>query len=163
MKSQFNADLQVERDISQTPRSTGEGAEFAATSARCIQRRRRRLVTHYPRDGRLKDGAIRHVVSGVNPQGCQVFSFKHPHTEELEYDSLKPINDPSRNWKFSWADIKERKFWRDYMRSYEACMSATSTAAVPWQTHKPSKSAAESRANTPPCKTPIPSRQLWLP
>ena len=35
-----------------------------------------------------KDGAIRHVMSGVNPQGCQVFSFKHPSTEELEHDFL---------------------------------------------------------------------------
>jgi PPK2 family polyphosphate:nucleotide phosphotransferase len=35
-----------------------------------------------------KDGAIRHVMSGVNPQGCQVFSFKQPSTEELEHDFL---------------------------------------------------------------------------
>jgi polyphosphate kinase 2 (PPK2 family) len=35
-----------------------------------------------------KDGAIRHVMSGVNPQGCQVFSFKHPSAAELEHDFL---------------------------------------------------------------------------
>jgi PPK2 family polyphosphate:nucleotide phosphotransferase len=35
-----------------------------------------------------KDGAIRHVMSGVNPQGCQVFSFKEPSAEELEHDFL---------------------------------------------------------------------------
>jgi PPK2 family polyphosphate:nucleotide phosphotransferase len=35
-----------------------------------------------------KDGAIRHVMSGVNPQGCQVFSFKQPTAEELEHDFL---------------------------------------------------------------------------
>src|SRR3984957_6868429 len=35
-----------------------------------------------------KDGAIRHVMSGVNPQGCQVFSFKQPSAEELEHDFL---------------------------------------------------------------------------
>lgn len=35
-----------------------------------------------------KDGAIRHVMSGVNPQGCQVFSFKHPSAEELDHDFL---------------------------------------------------------------------------
>src|SRR5216684_4460643 len=35
-----------------------------------------------------KDGAIKHVMSGVNPQGCQVFSFKHPSAEELEHDFL---------------------------------------------------------------------------
>jgi PPK2 family polyphosphate:nucleotide phosphotransferase len=35
-----------------------------------------------------KDGAIKHVMSGINPQGCQVFSFKHPSAEELEHDFL---------------------------------------------------------------------------
>ena len=37
-------------------------------------------------DAAGKDGAIRHVMSGVNPQGCQVFSFKHPSAAELEHD-----------------------------------------------------------------------------
>jgi PPK2 family polyphosphate:nucleotide phosphotransferase len=39
-------------------------------------------------DAAGKDGAIRHVMSGVNPQGCEVFSFKQPSTEELEHDFL---------------------------------------------------------------------------
>jgi PPK2 family polyphosphate:nucleotide phosphotransferase len=39
-------------------------------------------------DAAGKDGAIRHVMSGVNPQGCQVFSFKQPSTEELGHDFL---------------------------------------------------------------------------
>ena len=39
-------------------------------------------------DAAGKDGAIRHVLSGVNPQGCQVFSFKQPSEEELEHDFL---------------------------------------------------------------------------
>ena len=39
-------------------------------------------------DAAGKDGAIRHVMSGVNPQGCQVFSFKQPSNEELEHDFL---------------------------------------------------------------------------
>jgi PPK2 family polyphosphate:nucleotide phosphotransferase len=39
-------------------------------------------------DSAGKDGAIRHVMSGVNPQGCEVFSFKQPSTEELEHDFL---------------------------------------------------------------------------
>ena len=39
-------------------------------------------------DGAGKDGAIRHVMSGVNPEGCQVFSFKQPSAEELEHDFL---------------------------------------------------------------------------
>ena len=39
-------------------------------------------------DAAGKDGAIRHVMSGGNPQGCEVFSFKQPSAEELEHDFL---------------------------------------------------------------------------
>jgi polyphosphate kinase 2 (PPK2 family) len=39
-------------------------------------------------DAAGKDGAIRHVISGVNPQGCEVFSFKQPSVEELKHDFL---------------------------------------------------------------------------
>ncbi len=39
-------------------------------------------------DAAGKDGLIKHVMSGVNPQGCQVFSFKHPSAEELDHDFL---------------------------------------------------------------------------
>jgi PPK2 family polyphosphate:nucleotide phosphotransferase len=39
-------------------------------------------------DAAGKDGAIRHVMSGVNPQGCQVFSFQQPSAEELDHDFL---------------------------------------------------------------------------
>ena len=39
-------------------------------------------------DAAGKDGAIKHVMSGVNPQGCQVFSFKHPSAAELQHDFL---------------------------------------------------------------------------
>ena len=46
------------------------------------------LLIFQAMDAADKDGAIRHVMSGVNPQGCQVFSFKHPSAEELEHDFL---------------------------------------------------------------------------
>ena len=46
------------------------------------------LVIFQGMDTAGKDGAIRHVMSGVNPQGCEVFSFKQPSTEELEHDFL---------------------------------------------------------------------------
>ena len=39
-------------------------------------------------DAAGKDSAIKHVMSGVNPQGCQVFSFKHPSAQELDHDFL---------------------------------------------------------------------------
>jgi PPK2 family polyphosphate:nucleotide phosphotransferase len=171
-------------------------------------------------DAAGKDGAIRHVMSGVNPQGCQVFSFKQPSADELEHDFLwrttrclpergrigifnrsyyeevlvvrvhpeilrsqglseelrdektiweeryrsivdleshlyrngtrtlkvflhlsreeqrkrflERIDEPDKNWKFSLADIHERKYWKDYKKAYEACLSATSTDHAPW-------------------------------
>lgn len=178
------------------------------------------LLIFHGMDSAGKDGAIRHVMSGVNPQGCQVFSFKQPSAEELEHDFLwrttcrlpergrigifnrsyyeevlivrvhpeilrgqglpdglleeqaiwqeryrsivdqeahlcrngtriikfflhlskeeqrkrfiDRIDEPEKNWKFSFADIEERNFWKQYMQAYEACMSATSTKIAPW-------------------------------
>jgi len=46
------------------------------------------LLIFQAMDAAGKDGAIQHVMSGVNPQGCQVYSFKHPGPEELEHDFL---------------------------------------------------------------------------
>ncbi|HEX5226483.1 MAG TPA: ADP-polyphosphate phosphotransferase [Bryobacteraceae bacterium] len=46
------------------------------------------LLIFQAMDAAGKDSAIKHVMSGVNPQGCQVFSFKHPSNEELEHDFL---------------------------------------------------------------------------
>ncbi len=46
------------------------------------------LVIFQAMDAAGKDGAIRHVMSGVNPQGCQVFSFKQPSAEERDHDFL---------------------------------------------------------------------------
>jgi PPK2 family polyphosphate:nucleotide phosphotransferase len=178
------------------------------------------LLIFQAMDAAGKDGAIKHVMSGVNPQGCQVFSFKHPSAEELEHDFLwrttrnlpergrigifnrsyyeevlivrvhpeilegeripgrlsgdrdvweeryrsilglerhlrrngthvvkyflhlskeeqrkrflARIAEPEKNWKISVADIEERKFWKQYMNAYEACLSATSTRHAPW-------------------------------
>jgi len=178
------------------------------------------LLIFQAMDAAGKDSSIKHVMSGVNPQGCQVFSFKHPSTEELQHDFLwnatrrlperghigilnrsyyeevlivrvhrqilnnedlpeevvdkkhfwrdryrsivnledhlhrngtrvvkfflhlskgeqkkrflKRIDDPEKNWKFSADDIKERKYWKQYMKAYEECLSATSTHAAPW-------------------------------
>ena len=46
------------------------------------------LIIFQGMDGAGKDGSIRHVMSGINPQGCEVFSFKQPSAEELEHDFL---------------------------------------------------------------------------
>lgn len=178
------------------------------------------LLIFQAMDAAGKDGVIKHVLSGINPQGCQVFSFKHPSQEELKHDFLwrstqalpergrigifnrsyyeevlivrvhpeileaqcippeqlnsksiwqerfnsitnmenhlhrngtriikfflhlsedeqrkrfiERIDDPNKNWKFSLADIEERKFWKQYTQAYEECMSATSTNDSPW-------------------------------
>lgn len=171
-------------------------------------------------DAAGKDGTIRHIMSGVNPQGCEVFSFKQPGPEELAHDFLwhatrrlpergrigifnrsyyeevlivrvhpellaaqrlppavlaspdlwqeryesivaweghlhrngtrivkiflhlskaeqrnrflQRLEDPEKNWKFSVADVRERKFWNQYQEAYENCLSATSTRTAPW-------------------------------
>jgi PPK2 family polyphosphate:nucleotide phosphotransferase len=178
------------------------------------------LLIFQAMDAAGKDGAISHVLSGVNPQGCEVYSFKHPSAEELEHDFLwrttcrlpargrigvfnrsyyeevlivrvhpeilrsegipderagkktiwkgryhsivnlekhlhrngtrvikfflhlskeeqrkrflERIDEPDKNWKFSQADVAERKFWNQYMMAYEDCLSATSTKTAPW-------------------------------
>ncbi len=46
------------------------------------------LLIFQAMDAAGKDGAIKHVMSGVNPQGCQVYSFKHPSADELQHDFL---------------------------------------------------------------------------
>ena len=46
------------------------------------------LLIFQAMDAAGKDGAIKHVMSGVNPQGCQVYSFKHPNPTELQHDFL---------------------------------------------------------------------------
>jgi PPK2 family polyphosphate:nucleotide phosphotransferase len=178
------------------------------------------LLIFQAMDAAGKDGAISHVMSGVNPQGCRVYSFKHPSDAELQHDFLwrttrvlpergqigifnrsyyeevlivrvhpkileseglppsalqersvwqeryqsitglenhlhrngtiivkfflhisaeeqrkrflQRIDDPDKNWKLSMADIEERAFWKQYMRAYEECLSATSTHVAPW-------------------------------
>jgi PPK2 family polyphosphate:nucleotide phosphotransferase len=178
------------------------------------------LLIFQAMDAAGKDGVIEHVMSGVNPQGCQVFSFKHPSPLELKHDFLwrttrdlpergrigifnrsyyeevliarvhprilraEGLPDPLRdektiwhdryrsivdleshltrngtriikfflhlskeeqrkrfidridqaekNWKFSVADVEERKYWKHYMHAYEKCLGATSTKQAPW-------------------------------
>src|SRR5678810_968260 len=46
------------------------------------------LLIFQAMDAAGKDGAIKHVMSGINPQGCQVYSFKSPTNEDLEHDYM---------------------------------------------------------------------------
>ncbi len=66
------------------------------------------LLIFQAMDAAGKDGAIKHVMSGVNPQGCQVFSFKHPSVNELEHDFL---------WRTT-RDLPERGRIGIFNRSY---------------------------------------------
>src|SRR5271155_1859355 len=66
------------------------------------------LLIFQAMDAAGKDGAIRHVMSGVNPQGCQVFSFKHPSANELQHDFL---------WRTT-RDLPERGRIGIFSRSY---------------------------------------------
>src|ERR1700756_1093605 len=66
------------------------------------------LLIFQAMDAAGKDGAIKHVMSGVNPQGCQVFSFKHPSANELQHDFL---------WRTT-RDLPERGHIGIFNRSY---------------------------------------------
>ncbi len=181
------------------------------------------LILFQAMDAAGKDSAIEHVMSGLNPQGCQVFSFKTPSTREYEHDFLwrhyralpergrigihnrshyenvlvckvhpeyvlsehipgyadvskidkkfwaqryesirnfekhliangtiilkfflnvsleeqkerfmDRIDDPSKNWKFSSGDLKERALWDTYMAAYEQAINETATNDSPW-------------------------------
>jgi PPK2 family polyphosphate:nucleotide phosphotransferase len=166
------------------------------------------LIVLQALDAGGKDGTIRHVMSGVNPQGCQVTAFKAPTAEELAHDflwrvhkgtpalgnigifnrshyedvlavrvhNLAPkdvwhkhyqhindfekmltdhkvtilkfflhisqdeqkkrlearIKDPTRNWKFSMADVEQRHHWDEYMKAYEDALRKCSTDSAPW-------------------------------
>jgi PPK2 family polyphosphate:nucleotide phosphotransferase len=181
------------------------------------------LIIFQALDASGKDSIIQHTMSGLNPQGCQVYSFKQPSAEELDHDFiwrhykalpekgrigihnrshyenvlickvhpeyvlnegiagienleninasfwksryesirnferhisqngtiilkfflnvskkeqkkrfLERIDDPSKNWKFSSADIDERQKWDQYMKVYEEAINATSEAHAPW-------------------------------
>jgi len=177
------------------------------------------LLVFQAMDAAGKDGTIKHVMSGVNPQGCQVVSFKQPSSEELDHDfmwrysrhlpergrigifnrsyyeevlvvrvhpeilqrqKLPPrlvgkgiwherlediarfedyatrqgtkilkfflnvsrkeqkkrfmarLDEPEKNWKFSPSDVRERKFWDDYMHAFEEAIAATASKHAPW-------------------------------
>jgi len=177
------------------------------------------LIVFQAMDAAGKDSTIKHVMSRVNPQGCDVHSFKQPSDEQLSHDflwrysarvpergrigifnrsyyeevlvvrvhqdllvpqkipasligkslwderladiarfedyltrqgvvilkfylNLSPaeqkkrfldrLDKPDKNWKFSAADVRERGYWDDYMRAYEAAIQATASKKAPW-------------------------------
>lgn len=172
------------------------------------ENKRALLIVLQAMDSGGKDGTIRRVMSGINPQGCDVRSFKVPTDEELAHDFLwrahrvtpgkgkvvifnrsyyedvlvvrvhnlvpeevwgkrydhinyfekmliengtvilkfflhiskdeqkkrfeERLRDPSKLWKFSAADVRERQYWDDYMDAYEDALNKCSTKWAPW-------------------------------
>src|SRR6059036_3591308 len=72
------------------------------------QNRHALLLIFQAMDAAGKDGVIKHVMSGINPQGCQVFSYKHPSAQELQHDFL---------WRCT-RDLPERGRIGIFNRSY---------------------------------------------
>ena len=69
----------------------------------------------------------------LHRNGTRIIKFYlHVSKEEQRKRFLQRIDEPHKNWKFSLADIEERKFWNRYMSAYEECLSATSTREAPW-------------------------------
>ena len=69
----------------------------------------------------------------LHANGTRIVKFYlHLSKEEQRKRFLDRIDEPEKNWKFSLADIEERKFWSHYMTAFEECLSATSTSDVPW-------------------------------
>ena len=58
--------------------------------------------------------------------------FLNVSKEEQARRFLSRIDEPSKNWKFSEHDVRERGYWDDYMHAYEDCINATATPDSPW-------------------------------
>ena len=77
--------------------------------------------------------SIVNLESHLYRNGTRIIKFfLHLSKEEQRKRFLERIDEPEKNWKFSLADIEERKFWKHYMKAYEECLSATSTKDAPW-------------------------------
>jgi polyphosphate kinase 2 (PPK2 family) len=69
----------------------------------------------------------------LHRNGTQIIKcFLHLSNQEQKRRFLERIDEPDKNWKFSAADIHERKFWKRYMHAYADCLAATSTDHAPW-------------------------------
>ena len=69
----------------------------------------------------------------LHANGTRIIKFfLHLSKDEQKRRFVERIDQPEKNWKFSLADIHERKFWKQYMSAYEECLSATSTNNSPW-------------------------------
>jgi polyphosphate kinase 2 (PPK2 family) len=58
--------------------------------------------------------------------------FLNLSKKEQDKRFVARIDEADKNWKFSSADVHERKYWKHYIRAYEECLFATSTLRAPW-------------------------------
>jgi PPK2 family polyphosphate:nucleotide phosphotransferase len=77
--------------------------------------------------------SITELEAHLHRNGTQIIKFfLHLSRKEQAKRFLERIDVPDKNWKFSVADIHERKYWKDYMRAYGHCLAETSTHHSPW-------------------------------
>jgi len=82
-------------------------------------------------EGRFKQ--IRRFEKNLSENGMVILKFfLHLSKKEQKRRFLERIDDPTKNWKFSTSDLKERAFWSDYQKAYNEAISATSTEYAPW-------------------------------
>ncbi len=82
-------------------------------------------------DQRLRDMAA--IEDYLVRNGTSVLKFfLHVSRKEQKKRFLERLDEPSKNWKFAAADVKERSHWNEYMAAYEAAIRATATRAAPW-------------------------------
>ena len=76
---------------------------------------------------------IRNLEAYLHGNGTRVVKFfLNVSRDEQRQRFLDRIDEPEKNWKFSEADVQERKFWDDYMAAYQDAIAATSTTDCPW-------------------------------
>jgi PPK2 family polyphosphate:nucleotide phosphotransferase len=89
------------------------------------------LVTKHIWDDRFED--IRHFERYLTRNGIVVLKFfLHVSRKEQKRRFLERLDCPEKHWKFSMADVEERRFWKDYMAAYEAAIRHTATEDAPW-------------------------------
>jgi PPK2 family polyphosphate:nucleotide phosphotransferase len=77
--------------------------------------------------------SIRSLETHLHANGTEVVKFfLNVSKEEQRQRFLARLDTPSKNWKFSEADVKERGFWDDYMEAYEKCINETAAPHAPW-------------------------------
>ena len=82
---------------------------------------------------RSRHDSISNLERHLHLNGTEVVKFfLNLSKEEQRQRFLARLDTPSKNWKFSEADVKERGFWDDYMDAYEKCINATATPYAPW-------------------------------